>query len=77
MIYIITILVALLCILFAAVEIKKLKKKNQSLRKEICKNSNTFREKGIEKMGLLKEIKILEGTIEDLKKENKNLRRNK
>ena len=70
MIYIITILVALLCILFAAVEIKKLKKKNQSLRTEICTMSNTFREKGIDETKLKKEIK-------DLKKENEKLRRNK
>lgn len=60
MIYIITILVALLCILFVAVEIKKLKKKNQSLRTEICTMSNTFRLKGIE--------------IDKLKKENEKLR---
>ena len=65
MIYVIVGLAALLImvILFGAGEIKRLRAKNQSLREEICKNSNTFREKGIE--------------IDELKKENKNLRRNK
>ena len=78
-VYIIVCLFALLLmiILFGAGKIRALQVRNRSLLKEISTMSNTFREKGIEKDGLLKEIKILEGTIEDLKKENKNLRRNK
>lgn len=76
MIYIIVILVALLVMvtLFAVAEIRKLRRRNQNLLTELGKNSNTFREKGIEIDKLKKAVKDSEDTCNVLEKENKRLR---
>ncbi len=76
MIYVIICLVAflLMVILFGAGKIRSLQARNQNLLTEIGKNSNTFREKGIEIDGLKKQIKDSEDTCNVLEKENKRLR---
>ena len=75
MIILIVIIVVLLgVILFGAGKIRNIEERNRNLVSALSKNSNTFREKGIEIDELKKAVKDSEDTCKVLEKENKRLR---